>query len=101
MAEYFESGSEKPIEFEFRAWADQLHSEFSDLHQEQQGEEDIYFQRFEVYVPTATGPSPSKPVKTGSAPADADAAMDSLVPSKILINVRPARGKQKYRDQAD
>lgn len=40
-------------------------------------------------------------VKTGSAPADADAAIDSLIPPDISVRVRPARAREKYRLQAD
>jgi hypothetical protein len=59
-------------------------------------EEDLYFQNFDV-----ESPGGRLAVKTGSAPADADAAIDSLVPPDISVRVRPARARQKYRNQAD
>lgn len=59
-------------------------------------EENLYFQNFPVQVPEG-----SPGVKTGSAPADADAAVDSLVPYDVQIYVRPARAKKRYATQAD
>lgn len=59
-------------------------------------DEELYFQQFGVQVPEG-----APGVKTGSAPADADAAVDSLVPYDVQINVRPARAKKRYATQAD
>lgn len=59
-------------------------------------EEDLYFQRFKVRVPEGM-----PGVKSGSAPADANAAIDSLTPKDIQVHVRPARRRQKYHKQAD
>jgi hypothetical protein len=98
---YFEEGDEKPDEWEFRNWADVLRQEFSGLRQEQGAEVDVYFQKFNVYTPqNPLGPNPVEPVRSGSAPADANAAIDSLVPPKIIVKVKPAYRKKKYRDQA-
>jgi hypothetical protein len=59
-------------------------------------EEQLYFQDFGVQVPEG-----APGVKTGSAPADADAAVDSITPYDVQIFVRPARAKKKYATQAD
>jgi hypothetical protein len=97
---FFEQGTDAPSEWEFWNWASVLRSEFADLREEQSEEEAIYFQAFDVFVPQTTLPNPVQPIKTGSAPADANAAIDSLVPPKIIIKVRPARNRKKYKDQA-
>jgi hypothetical protein len=77
-------------------WRDHLVSEWGDLDEAMEDEEDLYFQTFDV-----ESPGGRLAVKTGSAPADADAAIDSLVPPDISVRVRPARARQKYRNQAD
>lgn len=79
-----------------RDWRRQLVSEWSDLDDAQEAEEKLYFQDFDVYSPKG-----QESVKTGSAPADADSAIDSITPSEILVRVKPARAKKKYRTQAD
>lgn len=86
-----------------KAFRDQLISDWSSgeyndsgLDEQQQDEEDVYFQKFQV-----SHPEGRPPVKTGSAPADCDAAIDSLVPPDILVKVRPRRTKEKYRKAAD
>jgi hypothetical protein len=61
-----------------------------------QREEDLYFQKFEVNHPEGR-----RPLKTGSAPSDCDATVDSLIPDDILIKVRPVRGKEKYKKQQE
>lgn len=65
------------------------------LDNEQQKEEDLYFGKFEI-----GSPGGKLGVRTGSAASDADAAIDSLVPVDVLINVRPARNREKYKEQA-
>lgn len=103
MAEllFFQAEDERPLEIEFRAWADALSGEFADLHREQEAEEHVYFQQFAVFTPDTAGAiQPVQAVKTGSAPADADAMMDSLVPPKIQITCKPRRGREKHRKQA-
>lgn len=99
MAEWFEP---KPTIDEMRAWISQLRSEFESLGTDQEMEENIYFQRFSVFAPEVQQgkTQPVGAVKTGSAPADADAMMDSLVPPKIQITVRPRKSRKKYKDQA-
>ena len=87
---------DKPTFEEVRYWRDHLISEWGELDDAMEDEEDLYFQTFDV-----ESPGGRLAVKTGSAPSDADAAIDSLVPPDISVNVRPARARQKYRDQAD
>jgi hypothetical protein len=77
-------------------WRDHLCSKWGNLDEGMEDEEDLYFQSFDV-----ESPGGRLAVKTGSAPADADAAIDSLVPPDISVRVRPARARQKYRAQAD
>jgi len=83
-----------------RNWARQLESDWGQGSESfDRGltrEEDLYFQNFPVQVPEG-----APGVKTGSAPADADAAVDSLVPYDVQIYVRPARAKKRYATQAD
>jgi hypothetical protein len=93
---YREEISDKPTYEEVRYWRDHLVSEWGELDEAMENEEDLYFQTFDV-----ESPGGRLAVKTGSAPADADAAIDSLVPPDISVRVRPARGRQKYRNQAD
>lgn len=59
-------------------------------------EESIYFQRFAVQ--TVDG---RYGVKTGSAPSDADAAIDSLTPEDMIVTCKPLRSRKKYADQAE
>src|SRR4030095_10843384 len=87
---------EKPTFNDMLYWRDHLQAQWGDLDQEQEDEADLYFQQFDV-----ESPGGRLAVKTGSAPADADAAIDSLVPPDISVRVRPARARQKYRNQAD
>lgn len=86
----------RPTLAECRAWRDTLVGEWSSLSSEQEREEKIYFQQFDLLAPYGQFAA-----KTGSAPADADAAVDTLVPPEILVRVRPARAREKYREQAD
>lgn len=79
-----------------REWRELLIGEFTSLDWDQESEEDLYFQRFDV-----TSPGGQFSTKTGSAPADADSAIDSIVPADIMIRVKPARDRKKYKDQAD
>lgn len=62
---------------------------------EVQREKDTYFQHF-----TVEAPGGRDGVKSGSAPSDADAAIDSLVPSDVMVSVKPARNRKKYQRQA-
>lgn len=66
---------------------------FSD---QQAASEELYFQHFEIISPRG-----QHAVRTGSAPADADAAIDSLVPTDIQVRVRPARNRETHKDRAD
>lgn len=93
---YRDEIDDKPTYEEVRYWRDHLLSEWGNLDNAMEDEEDLYFQTFDV-----ESPGGRLAVKTGSAPADADAAIDSLVPPDISVRVRPARSRQKYRNQAD
>ena len=88
--------SDMPTWEEVVYWRDHLVSRWGELDNAMEDEEDLYFQSFDV-----ESPGGRLAVKTGSAPADADAAIDSLVPPDISVRVRPARARQKYRLQAD
>lgn len=83
---------------DLREWRSQLLSEWNDLDTAMQAEEDLYFQRFNVEPIDEEG---KLVVKTGSAPSDANAAIDSLVPTEIQVEVKPARDRAKYRAQAE
>src|SRR5579872_6072447 len=68
-------------------WRDLLQSDWgasaadgTSLDDQVQAEEDLYFQRFAI-----TAPDQQYAVRTGSAPADADAAIDALTPAGILV----------------
>src|SRR5262245_27367967 len=87
---------DKPTFEQMRYWRDHLQAQWGDLDQEQEAEADLYFQAFDV-----ESPGGRLAVKTGSAPSDADAAIDSLVPPDVSVHVRPARAREKYRKQAD
>lgn len=93
---YRDEIDDKPTYEEVRYWRDHLNSEWGNLDNSMEDEEDLYFQTFDV-----ESPGGRLAVKTGSAPSDADAAIDSLVPPDISVRVRPARARQKYRNQAD
>lgn len=94
----------KPTLSELQGWRDQLRSEWGSdalgagtLDTQVENEEKTYFQRYAYLTPYG-----QPGVKTGSAPGDADAAMDSLRPvDPIQISVKPLRGRQKYEDQAN
>src|SRR5215831_737045 len=86
---------EMPTLNDMKYWRDHLQAEWGDLDQEQEAEADLYFQAFDV-----ESPGGRLAVKTGSAPSDADAAIDSLVPPDVSVHVRPARAREKYRKQA-
>lgn len=86
-----------------RAWRDIMSTDWStsvgpegNLESQMEKEEKAYFQRFD-----SKAPKQQWVVKTGSAPADCDAAIDTLTPTEIMVKVRPARAKQTYQDQAD
>lgn len=87
---------DRPTLQECRQWISKLEGEFGDMVTSVSWEEAVYFQSYEVSCREGTDP-----VKTGSAPSDADAAVDSLTPSDMLIRVRPARNAEKYRKQAE
>jgi len=82
-------------------WASQLQGEWGgkegsgSFTQAVEEEKQVYFQQFDL-----VGPGGGFGIKSGSAPSDADAAIDSLVPDDILISVKPARARERYRQQA-
>ncbi len=93
--------TEIPTVAQLRQWRDTLKGEWNagpddGFLQRMQADEDLYYQRFEVEAPYG-----KLAVKTGSAPADCDAAVDALVPQDIQLHVRPARSREKYVKQAD
>lgn len=77
-------------------WDSSPSAQESSLEDRQRDEENLYFQRFDILAPEGR-----LGVKTGSAPSDADAAIDSLTPTDIQVRVKPARNRGKYVDQAD
>jgi hypothetical protein len=94
---------EAPTLEEMKAFRDELHSEWTQgegnedgLDGQQDEEERLYFQDFPVYAPENKWV-----VKTGSAPADCDSAVDTLVPLEISVKVRPARNTEKCKKQAE
>lgn len=87
--------SDKPTLQDMREWKDALVSEFASLDDRQGREERLYFQQFAI-----DSPGGRFAVKTGSAPSDADSAVDGIVPADILVNVKPRRARDKYRQQA-
>lgn len=89
---------DKPTLQDCRLWRDELVAEWGDLDDQMQTEEDLYHQRFDVEPIDEDG---RLVVKTGSAPSDADAAIDSIVPTEIQIDVQPLRNRGKYEKQAE
>lgn len=95
--------SDKPTLAEMQDWRDQLRGEWStseggeeDLLTQMQKEEDLYYQQFPVEAPYG-----KFTVKTGSAPSDLDAAVDSLAPpANVQVKVKPLRSREKYKKQA-
>lgn len=94
----------KPTTAMMMDWRDQLKGQWN-LDAQDTGtyqtqidrEQDAYFQRFGYQTPYG-----EPGVKTGSAPGDADAAMDALRPNgPVQVVVKPARNRKKYKDQAD
>jgi hypothetical protein len=77
-------------------WKERLVGDWGELDDAQESEENLYFQIFDV-----ESPGGKLAVKTGSAPADTDAVIDTLVPPDISVKVRPLRAKQKYRNQSE
>lgn len=63
-----------------------------DVHEEER----TYFQQFDVW-----GVDAKLIVKTGSAPSDADAAIDGLVPVDPTVKVKPLRNRTKHKAQAE
>lgn len=101
MAEQYD---DKPTLAMMRDWRDSLRGQWNldsyeagTFETQVEQEQRTYFQRFGYQTPYG------KPgIKTGSAPSDADAAMDSLRPmGKIQVTVKPARARKKYEDQAE
>lgn len=92
----------RPTLEDCRNWRSVLASEWGgsgtgSFQRQVDDEEALYFQRFSLgYLPAG-----EVGVRTGSAPADADAAIESLVPVDLAVKVRPRRSKKKYREQAE
>lgn len=89
-----------PTIAQVKQWRDTLRAEWDSgpdggLLERMQADEDLYYQRFDIIAP-----NDMLAVKTGSAPADCDAAVDALVPQDIQVHVRPARNRDKYVRQA-
>ena len=61
-----------------------------------QREEAAYFDQFELMGPVA-----ALNIRTGSAASDANSAIDSIMPKAVLVRVKPARNRQKYKKQAE
>ncbi len=91
----------RPTLVECRKWVDALDGEFGAFGSGISFEEDVYYQNFTIDTRVNSDGSSVAPVMTGSAPSDADSAIDSLTPSDMLIKVRPARNHLKYRTQAE
>lgn len=92
---------EIPTISQVRQWRDTLKGEWNGGPDDgfltrMQQDEDLYYQRFDVEAPYG-----KLAVKTGSAPADCDGAVDALIPQDIQVHVRPARSRDKYVKQAD
>ena len=87
---------DKPTVEDCIYWKDALNGEWGDMDTEQESEEKLYRQEFGMETPGG-----KFAVKTGSAPSDADSAIDIIMPDAVLARVRPARGREKYRKQAD
>lgn len=58
-------------------------------------EEATYFDQYALLAPV-----PELAVRTGSAASDANSAIDSIMPKAILVKVKPARDRDKYKQQA-
>lgn len=94
--EHGEAYELRPTLTDVRRWCAILNGEFGELEASQAYESAIYYQDFDVESREGT-----IPVKSGSAPADCDAAIDTLTPQDLLVRVRPARNRKKYADQAE
>lgn len=93
--------NDRPTLTDLLQWCDILDGEWGrggrdGLSKRQAEEEALYFQSFAVQTMGEV-----KAVRTGSAPADVDAAVDALVPLQLLVRIPPARNKRKYKEQAD
>lgn len=99
--EYEEDDTDKPTLEECKRWVMALDGEFGGFQAGIGFEEAVYYQSFSIDTRVNSDGSVVAPVMTGSAPSDADAAIDSLTPSDMLIKVRPARNAVKYRTQAE
>lgn len=89
-------GLPKPTIDQLLTWRDKLRSQFGQLGTEIDYEESLYYQQFLL-----ESPGGALTVKTGSAPSDVDAAVDTLTPVGEKVAVPPALGRKKYRAQAD
>jgi hypothetical protein len=78
----------RPTLSECREWRDSLCGSFTTLDEGQSREEELYFQSYRVW-------------KTGSAPSDAEGAIDSLVPQQVQIRCRPARATDAWQKIVD
>jgi hypothetical protein len=88
---------------DMRYWRDSLDGSWGEsvedeggLDDQQESSESLYFQHFDLI--SVNG---ENAVRTGSAPADADAAVDSLTPVDIQVRVRPARNRQTHKERAE
>ena len=93
----------RPSRQEIIEWRDLLCQEWkgdedggSGLLTQQDDEEKVYFQQFPMETPGGR-----LAVRTGSAPSDCDAAIDSLTPADIMVKVKPVRSRDKYKQQAE
>lgn len=94
------SNEVRPTRDQMLMWAARLDSDWGgtgegSFVQAVEEETKVYFQQYDLVAPGG-----GMGIKSGSAPSDADAAIDSLVPDDILISVKPARAREKYRQQA-
>lgn len=85
----------RPTFEECLEWARTLPSDFEEFRKELAYEESLYFQTFPIDAPFGR-----MGVKTGSAPADVDAAIDLLTPKTIDVKWRPLRKKDRYIKKA-
>jgi hypothetical protein len=86
----------RPTLSECRDWRDSLCGSFTTLDEGQSREEELYFQSYRVWTPKGR-----ESVKTGSAPSDAEGAIDSLVPQQVQIRCRPARATDAWQKIVD
>ena len=87
----------KPTNVQILTWLHQMRAGWDNLYRRTDSETDLYFQTFRL-----TAPEGYRTVRLGTAPADIDQAVETLMPSAVIgVHVPPAKDTQEWQELAD